>query len=215
MLYRFSDVEKGILLELVAEFLSKKPVVYLNQKPVPSFVHACRIVSELTEPTVPVSTLAASMAYERGANPMGLSIDDEPDMHAAASREGIDLERELGNFDPRANDPQCIHGVKFKDHCAACSPPPGSAFEFKLGADEQAAIDAALKERQALPPWGKYLQDGPLAVVSENVDLTRVPSVMHRDSCPVSHEHFVVDVTRNQCTCDFGLRLARELGLDH
>ncbi len=41
---------------------------------------------------------------------------------AAATIIAERLAREVPDFDPRALDPQCIHGIPFRDHCPHCTP---------------------------------------------------------------------------------------------
>jgi len=190
-----------MLLELVAAHMTAAPVEWLNQKPLPSFLMACRIICELQEP----STVAAPSTE---ANSMQLSIDDGT--KEAAHAEGIDLEREIGVYDPRAFNPKCLHGRRLKDEpCDACTPPPGSAFEFKLGAEEQAALDAALAERRRI--ISKVVEPP-----GDLPELDRVPvrSVEHRDWCAAAFAGERRPDLQYPCTCDFGRRLAEEMGVN-
>lgn len=210
MLYRFTDAEVDMLMNLALHNAVVCAAEYDGDRAGPQFEYnradfltACRIVAELHASSAPG-------AYMGG--PLHLSMDD--DMREAAAAEGVNVDKELSEFDPRANDPKCVHGRKRSEECQECKADTG-AYAHKIAPHEQAALDAALIERnrELLARAGISTADDMPAPVPE---LERVRSVMHRDSCPVSHEHFQPVIGGpSQCTCDFGQRLASELGIPY
>lgn len=72
-------------------------------------------------------------AEEVGAQPAPLSPRQthSPDEIAAMEAVGLDPEKELGPYDPRASNPRCVHGRFFTEDCPDCviveqltQPPP-------------------------------------------------------------------------------------------
>jgi hypothetical protein len=181
LFYRFSGEEVEMLLglalanavEFAASYDSDRTseAFALNRA---DFLTACRIVAELHAPShdpIAPPPMLHGTEFERGANPMGLSIDD--DMRDAASAEGVDVYRELSGFDERANDPKCVHGRKRSQECQDCASTEG-AYAHKIDPETQAALDAALLERRrelgevpAEPGAGLAAMALPTAVLTE------------------------------------------------
>jgi hypothetical protein len=68
------------------------------------FIAVCQIVAELNKETV-----------------VHLDINTlDPLDSAAMTKAGLNPEKELGAYDPRASDPRCVHGITFKMPCAQC-----------------------------------------------------------------------------------------------
>ena len=91
---------------------------------------------------------------------------------------------DIGTFDPRAFDPHCVHGIRFADQCPACDANTADQLKRLRGVSRLHTV-----ERSGSPEI-----------------------IRHESTCPVSREDFVIDLTKDQCTCDFGGRLAAFLG---
>lgn len=151
MLYRFTEKESEVLLGLALHNVVQCATEYECQgmSARDELLIATRIVAELHEPT-PSMRAALAPGVERTANHLGI------DMVEAAAREGIDVEKELGSIDPRANRPRCIHGRLFSEPCIDCCPSqlpmadgrPTRIMPFEVSAEESAALDDALAQRR-------------------------------------------------------------------
>jgi hypothetical protein len=116
MNYRFSDAEASWLLDLVVgkviEVASRARQEFATvETHMPSLLLWCRVTAELHEPS-PRVDLSVS---EAAPNRFGV------DVREMTTREGIDIDKELGPIDPRAFKPRCIHGRFFTDLCNECA----------------------------------------------------------------------------------------------
>jgi hypothetical protein len=200
MWYRFETDEAEFLLDLalIACIQRASDLDNAGAKGSPGHIKArdklvlaSRVIAELHCPTplpdIGTARLGAYMG-PAGANEMGL--DDPPNPPD---------ERTLGEFDPRALDPRCIHGVRFAEPCDKCARP---SIPFSVSDEERAALDAALEQRRA------ELLGGPIRK-------TGMRLVQHSDSCPTVQPGFIGVEGVTQCNCDFGRRMAKELGMPY
>jgi hypothetical protein len=107
--FYFDEKQSAIIQDLATQ----RAAMLAPQLPkgLSEFIAVCQIVAELNKEAVPV----------RDANTAHLDINMlDPLDSAAMTKAGLNPEKELGAYDPRASDPRCVHGITFKMPCAQC-----------------------------------------------------------------------------------------------
>jgi hypothetical protein len=128
MHYKFSEVERDLLLDLAIDRAARHGLDHLEENLSikdraanrATLTAWCRIIGELSAPTpltdddFPRETLSAYMDEPRPRD------SEQEQQRESARREGLDFDKEFGPIDPRARTPRCVHGKLFSEACPIC-----------------------------------------------------------------------------------------------